>query len=129
MLAFSRRQISQPKVLDLNEVVRHSIKMLARMIGEDVEITTHLDPKLGPAKVDPVQIDQLLMNLVVNARDAMPKGGILTIETATVVLDEQYAGRHIGVDPGPYSMLAVSDNGIGMTSGGQEPHLRALLYH
>jgi PAS domain S-box-containing protein len=115
LLAFSRRQISQPKVLDLNEVVGRSTKMLARVIGEDIEIATHLDAGLAPVKVDPVQVDQLLMNLVVNARDAMPQGGQLTIETANVALDEHYSGRHIGVAPGSYCMLAVSDNGAGMT--------------
>ncbi|HUA57389.1 MAG TPA: CHASE3 domain-containing protein [Verrucomicrobiae bacterium] len=115
LLAFSRRQISQPQVLRLNEVVEHSVKMLGRVIGEDVEIATHLDPDLGVVKVDPNQIDQVLVNLVVNARDAMPKGGKLTIETSNVVLDENYAGRHIGVSPGPYAMLAVSDNGAGMS--------------
>ena len=115
LLAFSRRQLSQPQVLRLNEVVEHSVKMLGRVIGEDVEIATHLDPDLRAVKVDPSQIDQLLVNLVVNARDAMPKGGRLTIETANVLLDEQYAGRHIGVSAGPYAMLAVSDNGSGMT--------------
>ena len=115
LLAFSRRQISQPRVLRLNEVVEHSAKMLGRVIGEDIEIATHLDRDLRAVKVDPSQIDQLLINLVVNARDAMPKGGRLTIETCNVVLDEQYAGRHIGVSPGPYAMLAVSDSGSGMT--------------
>jgi PAS domain S-box-containing protein len=116
LLAFSRRQVSQPKVLDLNDVVQHSARMLARVIGEDIQIATHLEHKLGRVKVDPSQIDQLLLNLVVNARDAMPGGGKLTIETANVVLDDQYVGRHIGVKAGPYALLAVSDNGTGMTA-------------
>ena len=115
LLAFSRRQISQPKVLHLNDVVEHSLKMLRRVIGEDVEIAAHLDPDLRAVKVDPSQIDQLLVNLVVNSRDAMPHGGALTIETRNVILDDTYAGRHIGVSPGPYAMLAVSDTGGGMT--------------
>jgi PAS domain S-box-containing protein len=116
LLAFSRRQISQPKVLDLNQVVSNSMRMLHRVIGEDVEITTHLDANLGKVKVDPNHVDQLLMNLVVNARDAMANGGRITIDTANVRLDEHYADRHIGVQPGPYAMLAVSDTGSGMSA-------------
>src|SRR5579871_1752081 len=114
LLAFSRRQISQPRILDLNEVVSHSIKLLRRVIGEDIEIATHLQPELGRVKADPTHIDQLIMNLVVNARDAMARGGKLTIETANQMLDREYSGRHIGVQPGPYCMLAVSDTGTGM---------------
>jgi len=114
LLAFSRRQVSQPKVIDLNEVVSHSTKLLRRVIGEDIEISAHLDRDLGKVKADPIHIDQVIMNLVVNARDAMGGGGRLTIETANVVLDEQYVGRHIGVKPGPYAMLAISDTGSGM---------------
>ena len=114
LLAFSRRQISQPAVLDLNEIVTHSMKLLRRVIGEDVEIATHLDPQLDSVKADPIHIDQVIMNLVVNARDAMSGGGKLTIDTAAVTLDEHYAGRHIGVAPGRYSMLAISDTGAGM---------------
>ncbi len=114
LLAFGRRQISQPRVLDLNEVVSHSTKLLRRVIGEDIEIETHLDPKLGQVKADPIHIDQVIMNLVVNARDAMSHGGKLTIETANQTLDVDYVGRHIGVQPGPYCMLAISDTGLGM---------------
>jgi PAS domain S-box-containing protein len=115
LLAFSRRQISQPKVLDLNEVVTHSMKLLHRVIGEDIEIATHLDRHLERVKLDPIHIDQVIMNLVVNARDAMGQGGRLTIETANVMLDENYTGRHLGVTPGPYAMLAISDTGSGMS--------------
>jgi PAS domain S-box-containing protein len=115
LLAFSRRQVSQPKVLDLNEVVTHSVKLLRRVIGEDVEIVTSLDPRLGCVKADPIHIDQVLMNLVVNARDAMSGGGRITIETRNQHLDADYAGRHLGVEPGDYCMLAVSDTGSGMT--------------
>jgi two-component system cell cycle sensor histidine kinase/response regulator CckA len=115
LLAFSRRQISQPKVLDLNESVAQSMKMLQRVIGEDILVITHPEPDLGRVKADPIHIDQALMNLVVNARDAMPNGGTLTIETANVFLDDSYADRHMGVKPGPYCMLAVSDTGTGMT--------------
>ena len=115
LLAFGRRQISQPKVLDLNEVATHSMKLLRRIIGEDIQIAVHLAPELGKVRADPIHLDQVLMNLVVNARDAMPKGGQLTIETSNVMLDEHYAGRHIGVSPGAYAQLAVSDTGTGMS--------------
>jgi two-component system cell cycle sensor histidine kinase/response regulator CckA len=114
LLAFSRRQISQPRILDLNEVVSHSMKMLRRLIGEDIEITTDLDMGLGRVKADPVHLDQVIMNLVVNARDAMSNGGKLTIETSNETLDAEYTGRHIGVSEGPYCMLAISDTGTGM---------------
>ncbi|HXS97270.1 MAG TPA: CHASE3 domain-containing protein [Candidatus Limnocylindrales bacterium] len=114
LLAFSRRQVSQPKVIDLNEVVTHSTKLLRRIIGEDIEISTHLAANLGKVKADPIHIDQVIMNLVVNARDAMGTGGKLTIETANMVLDADYAGRHIGVNPGHYVLLAISDTGSGM---------------
>ncbi len=123
LLAFSRRQISQPRVLDLNEVVAHSMKLLRRVIGEDVEIATHLDPNLARVKADPSHVDQLIMNLVVNARDAMPGGGKLTIETANVSLGPEYVGRHLGVAPGPYCMLAISDTGTGMT-----PEVKSRLF-
>jgi two-component system, cell cycle sensor histidine kinase and response regulator CckA len=115
LLAFSRRQITQPKIFDLNESVTRSMQLLRRVIGEDLAVATHLAPDLGRVKADPSHIDQALMNLVVNARDAMSDGGTLTIETANVFLDESYVDRHIGVRPGPYCMLAVSDTGIGMT--------------
>jgi len=114
LLAFGRRQILQPQVLDLNKVVTNMNKMLQRVIGEDIQLLTVLEPKLRPVKVDPGQIEQVIMNLAVNARDAMPRGGRLTIETANVFLDEDYAQRHVSVKPGSYVMLAVSDNGCGM---------------
>ena len=114
LLAFGRRQILQPQVLDLNKVVTNMNKMLQRVIGEDIQLLTVLEPKLRPVKVDPGQIEQVIMNLAVNARDAMSRGGRLTIETANVFLDEDYAQRHISVKPGSYVMLAVSDNGCGM---------------
>ena len=103
-------------MLDLNDVIARSIRMLERVIGEDVKITAHTDPKLGKVKADPTHIDQVVMNLVVNARDAMAQGGTITIETANVQLDEHYVGRHIGVEPGNYALLAVSDTGSGMTA-------------
>ena len=114
LLAFSRRQISQPRILDLNDIVSHSIKLLRRVIGEDIEIATHLSTGLGRVKADPIHIDQVIMNLVVNARDAMTQGGKLTIETANRMLDAEYVGRHLGVEPGPYCLLAISDTGMGM---------------
>jgi PAS domain S-box-containing protein len=116
LLAFSRRQISQPKTLDLNEVVVHSMKLLKRVIGEDIEVGLHLDPNLHRVRVDPIHMDQVIMNLVVNARDAMGGGGRLSIETSNQRLDADYAGRHIGVQPGMYCQLAISDTGSGMTA-------------
>jgi two-component system cell cycle sensor histidine kinase/response regulator CckA len=114
LLAFGRRQVLQPQVLDLNEVVANMDRMLQRLIGEDIHLLTVPDPELWPVTVDPGQIEQVIMNLAVNARDAMPGGGKLTIETANVVLDEDYARRHVSVKPGPCVMLAVTDNGCGM---------------
>jgi PAS domain S-box-containing protein len=114
LLAFSRKQVLQPRVLDLNAALASIEKMLRRVIGEDIDLVTRLSPDLGSVKVDPGQIEQVIMNLSVNARDAMPRGGKLTIETANVDLDDDYARRHVGVTPGAYVMLAVSDTGSGM---------------
>ncbi|MBE7470085.1 MAG: response regulator [Anaerolineales bacterium] len=114
LLAFSRKQHVEPKVLYLNMVVTEMSKMLHRIIGEDIALETKLVPDLWPVKIDPSQIDQVILNLVVNARDAMPQGGKLTIETANVNLDQSYTRQHADVAPGDYVMLAVSDNGIGM---------------
>ncbi len=115
LLAFSRKQIIQPHILNLNSQVQELEKMLRRLIGEDIELFTDLDAELGYVKMDPGQFDQIIMNIVVNARDAMPKGGKLTIETANVVLDREYIRSHAQVKPGKYVMLAISDTGIGMT--------------
>jgi PAS domain S-box-containing protein len=115
LLAFSRRQVLAPRALDLNGVVSNVEKMLRRLIGEDVELRTVLDPSLGRIKADPGQIEQVIMNLAVNARDAMPSGGILTIETSNVELDQTFARSHVGVKPGPHVMLKVGDTGVGMT--------------
>jgi two-component system cell cycle sensor histidine kinase/response regulator CckA len=114
LLAFSRRQMLQPEVLDLNAVVSNIMRMLERLVGEDIDLATRLDPKLGQMKVDPGQIEQVIMNLIVNAREAMPQGGSLTIETRNVELDEAYAREHAEVRAGPYALLAVSDTGEGM---------------
>jgi len=114
LLAFSRRQVLQPRVLDLNKLVSSLGTMLRRLIGEDVDLRLALGSDLGRVSADPGQMEQVLMNLAVNARDAMPRGGILTIETGNVQLDESYAGSQIAVQPGPYVMLAVMDNGLGM---------------
>ena len=114
LLAFSRKQTLQPRVLDLNVVSRDLEPMLRRLINDDIRIVMHQASSLGSVTADPVQIEQVLINLVVNARDAMPGGGTLTIETANVELDNAYHGRHSVVVPGPYVMIAVSDTGIGM---------------
>jgi len=115
LLAFSRRQILEMKVLDLNNLLVDLDKMLHRLIGEDIGLITLLADDLGRVKTDPGWVEQIIMNLAVNARDAMPNGGKLTIETANVELDEAYARGHIAVKPGRYVMLSVSDTGVGMT--------------
>ncbi|HEV8438353.1 MAG TPA: GAF domain-containing protein [Methylomirabilota bacterium] len=114
LLAFSRKQVVAPRRLDLNEVVTRMEQLLRRLIGEDLALRIILGPSLGHVKVDPGQMDQVIMNLVVNARDAMPRGGHLTIETANVAIDAAYAQQHLGVEPGPYVVLSVSDTGCGM---------------
>ncbi len=119
LLAFSRRQVLQSKVLDLNSVVSGIAPMLQRLIGEDIEFDTVAAPDLGRVKTDPSQIEQVIMNLVINARDAMPQGGRLTIESGNVELDEGYARKHAGVTPGRYVLLAVSDTGHGMDAATQ----------
>jgi PAS domain S-box-containing protein len=116
LLAFSRKQMLAPKVLDLNEMVAENLKMLTRMIGEDIDLVMVPGPGLGAVRADPGQIDQVIMNLAVNARDAMPQGGKLTIETANVALDESFARTHAPLTAGEYVMLAISDTGVGMDS-------------
>jgi PAS domain S-box-containing protein len=113
LLAFSRRQVLQPRLVDLNEVVADVQKMLARLVGEDVEIEVRSEPGLGLVRADPGQLQQVIVNLAVNARDAMPEGGRLTLETANVDVDEAHAALH-GVRPGPHVVLSVSDTGHGL---------------
>ncbi len=114
LLAYSRKQVLQPRVLDLNAVIAELDKMLRRLIGADIELVTRLAPELGRVKIDPSQIGQIVINLAVNARDAMPQGGKLTIETTNAQLDEAYARKNVAVTPGQYVMLSVSDTGCGM---------------
>ncbi|MGH9394077.1 MAG: PAS domain S-box protein, partial [Terriglobales bacterium] len=114
LLAFSRQQVLQPRMLDLNAAVRALEPLLRRSIGEDIELRTELAADLEPIKADPSQLDQVLMNLVVNARDAMPEGGTLRIETANVSLDEAFVRPHPGLSEGDYALLTVSDTGTGM---------------
>ena len=115
LLAFSRKQILEMNVLDLNLILQRLDKMLHRVLGEDIELVTILTEGIGKVKADPGQIEQVIVNLAVNSRDAMPEGGKLTIETTNVELDKEYADGHIGVQPGRYVMLSVSDTGVGMT--------------
>jgi two-component system, cell cycle sensor histidine kinase and response regulator CckA len=117
LLAFSRKQVMQPRVLDMGAVLADVEKMLHRLIGEDVVLVVRNAPGLGNVRADPSQVEQVILNLAVNARDAMPRGGTLTLETTNVELDEDYVRRHAGVDAGRYVMLAVSDTGIGMDEG------------
>jgi two-component system, cell cycle sensor histidine kinase and response regulator CckA len=114
LLAFSRRQVLQPQILDLNALVENLDKFLRRLIGEDIDLRVHSSPDLWLVSADSGQMEQVIMNLAVNSRDAMPTGGKLTLETANVELDAGYAQRHIAVTPGQYVMLAVSDTGTGM---------------
>jgi two-component system cell cycle sensor histidine kinase/response regulator CckA len=114
LLALSRKQVLQPQVVDLNAVVINIEKMLRRLIGEDIDLAILTQPDLGRVEVDPGQVDQVIINLAVNARDAMPEGGRLTIELANVELDGDYAQRYLNARPGQYVMLAVSDTGCGM---------------
>jgi PAS domain S-box-containing protein len=123
LLAYSRRQMLQPEVLDLNGVVAEMNRMLRRLIGEHIELVTTLAPDLGRVRADPNQLEQVIVNLAVNARDAMPNGGKLTIETANVELDAAFAQAHLGSVPGPYAMVAVTDTGLGM-----EATVRAHLF-
>ena len=123
LLAFSRMQVLQPRVLDLNDAVAGMIQMVSRVIGENIELAFLPGAKLGRVKADPSQIEQVILNLVVNARDAMPEGGRLTIETLNVDLDRNYVQQHAVVEPGPYVMLTVSDTGSGI-----DPETQARIF-
>jgi signal transduction histidine kinase len=123
LLAFSRKQIIQPTVLNMNTVVEGLEPMMRRVIGEDVQLTTRLAPDLESTRADAGQLEQVIMNLAVNARDAMPQGGQITIETSNVDLDDAYARNHVAVVPGAYVMLAVSDTGAGMA-----PEVQARIF-
>ena len=114
LLIFSRQQVLEPRALDLNALVGNLEKMLHRLIGEDIELRTKQATALGAVRADPGQLEQAIVNLVVNARDAMPQGGRLTIETADVELDRGYVAGHVPTQPGPYVLLAISDTGVGM---------------
>jgi two-component system cell cycle sensor histidine kinase/response regulator CckA len=114
LLSFSRQEMQEPQSVDLSQLVRDLSHMLQRIIGEDIQLSTSLAGHLWPVKANPAQMEQVIVNLVVNARDAMPQGGRLAIETTNVVLDEQYAARHVDVKPGNYVLLAISDTGLGM---------------
>ncbi|HTS37586.1 MAG TPA: PAS domain S-box protein [Candidatus Solibacter sp.] len=123
LLAFSRKQVLSPRILNLNETVMNLDSLLRRLIGEDIEVLTVPAADLGSVKADPGQIEQVVMNLALNARDAMPHGGKLTIETSNAQLDEAYAGAHQPIAPGCYVMLAVSDTGAGMS-----PEVQARIF-
>ena len=114
LLAFSRKQVLQPRILDLGEVVERMSTLLQRLIGEDVELVTRRRGDLGSVRADPAQMEQVIINLAVNARDAMPRGGQLTLELANVELDATFAHRHAGMTPGPYVVFSVTDTGHGM---------------
>jgi signal transduction histidine kinase len=115
LLAFSRKEVISPKVLDLNAIIQRVEKMILRLVGEDIAVSTMCAKDLAPIRFDPAQVEQILINLAVNARDAMTSGGHLTIETSNVRIDEEYAVRHLDVKAGDYVLLAVSDDGAGMS--------------
>jgi signal transduction histidine kinase/CheY-like chemotaxis protein len=123
LLAFSRKEIIEPKLIDLNEVVAHIQTMLGRLIGEDITVRVRRRPEPAFVTADRGQMEQIVLNLAVNARDAMPRGGTVTIETATIELDENYAKTHLSAKPGPYVLLTVSDTGTGMT-----PQVQSRLF-
>jgi len=123
LLAFSRKQVLRPKVLDLNQVMDNMGKMLERLIGSDIDLVINLDSHLGRVMADPGQIEQVVLNLAINARDAMPQGGWLTIETANVDLEESYSRRQMDLQPGLYVLVKVSDTGCGM-----DPETRSRIF-
>jgi len=114
LLTFSRKQLLEPQTLDLNQAIWETHKLLRRLVPANIDVVPVLAPNIGQVKVDPGQVQQILINLVVNARDAMPEGGKVVIETANTDLDEEYASQHVGLQPGSYVLLSVSDTGCGM---------------
>jgi NO-binding membrane sensor protein with MHYT domain/nitrogen-specific signal transduction histidine kinase len=120
LLAFSRKQIMRPTTLDLNLVLSHIMRMLTRLVGEHIEVSVRPASPLGTVRADAAQLEQVIVNLVVNARDAMPEGGKLTIETQNVVLGTDFASQHIGTQPGPYVLIAFTDTGVGMDQATQD---------
>jgi signal transduction histidine kinase len=129
MLAFARKQPLQARNIDLNEIIGRAAVMLRRTIGEDVAVKLALAEGLWPALADPAQIEDVILNLAVNARDAMPNGGQLVIETANVYLDEQYAAQNLEVAAGDYVSVVVTDSGTGHAAGCGRARLRAVLHH
>ena len=129
LLALGRQQVMQTRTINLNTVVSDTLRLLRRTIGEDIELITRLDAQLHNARLDPDQVAQVIMNLAINSRDAMPDGGTLEIETRNVDLDQTYAREHGPVQPGKYVMLAVSDSGTGIDSADPSTHLRSFLHH
>jgi signal transduction histidine kinase len=123
LLAFSRRQVIQPKVVAVNEVIRETAQLLQRMVGEEIQVILRLNESCGPVHLDPNQLSQMLVNLGLNARDSMTRGGKLIIETNPAHLDHAYVTKHVQVKPGPYVLLSVSDTGIGI-----EPELQAHVF-
>ena len=123
LLAFSRKEVARPRQVDLNDVVENMEKMLGRLIGEDVGMETRLCPDLYPVLADPGQMEQVLMNLVVNARDAMPRGGRIVVSTENHTLDGEHARTHLGIDPGEYVILRVTDTGVGIS-----PHVQPRVF-
>jgi len=120
LLAFSRKQALRPRIVDLNQIVTGFEKMMRRVVGDDVSVTIYRSPELGKTLADPGQMEQVLMNLIVNARDAMPSGGSIGIVTRNAILDEAFAREHRGLDPGRYVALSVTDTGSGMDSATRE---------
>jgi signal transduction histidine kinase len=119
LLTFSRKQVLEPRLVNLNDLVSNSETILRRLIGNDVALSTNLDPRLGLVKADPGQIEQVIMNLCVNARDAMPQGGTVTIETAMTELDDSSSREAPDLHPGQYVLLSVADTGSGMDQATQ----------
>jgi CheY-like chemotaxis protein len=120
LLAFGRQQLLRPRVIDMNDVVPKVEKMLARVLEADVELRTRLRPGIGNVLADPVLLEAVVLNLVLNARDAMPEGGVLTVETSEVLVDETYVETHVGARPGRFVVLSVADTGVGMDEATRE---------